>query len=191
MTTYEQIRNPLTNRYITVYGKTYYDLIDNEYYDEDYLLSLPRVNVIKPSHQNLFDLTGIDDTDALILNQLDDQSLVRACQTNQRLKKLCQSRSFLQNRIDNYLFQFKKEFITMKYRIARAIIAEKNTQGSTLVYIKKYLEANYKINPTNPWIKRTINILTSSNSGERLIINNKLKGHYKVSPELKEAVKYL
>jgi hypothetical protein len=185
----EKIRNPLTDRYINLYGRTYYDLINYQYYTEEQLLSLPKIKIIKPSHQNLFEFTGIDDTDVYILSKLDDQSLVRVCQTNKRINNLCKTNKYLNERVTNYLFMFEKDFIKMKYRIARAIIALNDNKGETLQYIKKYLEVNYNISPHNLLIKKTINILTSLTSGERLIINPQHKGHYKVSKELKDAVK--
>ena len=75
-----------------------------------------------------------------------------------------------------------------KIMIARAIVAENNKAGSTRQYIKKYLQANYKISLTNPWINRTIDDLTKKTEGPRLIINHYHTGHFRCSPELKKLV---
>jgi hypothetical protein len=114
--------------------------------------------------------------------------LVRVCQTNTRLHKLCHHNKILSHRINHYLLKIEKDYIKMKYKIARTILSEENKKGSTLVYIKKYLECNYNIDPKTPLIKNTIHMLTQLKSGERLIINPKHKGHYKLSKELKDAV---
>lgn len=188
MQSYEKIRSPLTDRYIKLYGRTYYDLIRYSNYTEEQLLSLPKIKVIEPSHQNEFNLTGIDDTDVYILSKLDDKSLLSACQINQRINKLCRTNVYLSHRIDNYYDDFNKDFQKMKNRITRAIIALHDKKGGTLYYIKIYLETNYNVDPHNFLIKKTIHMLTSLKSGERLIINPHHKGHYKVSKELKEAV---
>lgn len=75
-----------------------------------------------------------------------------------------------------------------KIMIAKAIIAEGSKSGSTRQYIKKYLEANYNIKPTNPWINKTISALTKATEGPRLIVNRYHSGHFRCSPELKELV---
>src|SRR5438874_2524454 len=185
MLSYNQIKNPQTDRYIKIYGKTFNDLIKYQGYTEKELLSLATKNVILPSHQNTYELTGVDDADVYILSQLDDENLVNVCQTNKRISKLCKNNKILNNRIERYLFQLDEQLKIMKYRIARAIRAEDNKQGSTLQYIKKYLECNYNINPKDPLINKTIKMLTSLKSGERLIVNPHHKGHYKISKELR------
>jgi hypothetical protein len=76
-------------------------------------------------------------------------------------------------------------------KIGRAIYAEQNKQGSTLQYIKKYLEANYNIKPTDKRIKKTINKLLSLTSGERLIMNKHHTGHYRLSPEFKRKIEQM
>ena len=187
MKSYQRIRSPQTNRYIKINGKTYNELI-NYGYTEEQLLSMPRTEIINASHQNTFELTGVDDTDVYILSQLDDKSLVRACQTSSRMNRICKNNNILNKRITTYLLTFEKEYIKMKDRIVRAILALHDNKGGTLQYIKKYLETNYNVDPKNPLIKHTINMLTSLKSGERLIINHNHKGHYKVSKELRDAV---
>lgn len=81
-----------------------------------------------------------------------------------------------------------RSYPPFKIMIARAIVAEDNKAGSTRQYIKKYLQANYKISPTNPWINRTIADLTKKTEGPRLIVNRYHTGHFRCSPELKKLV---
>jgi hypothetical protein len=69
-----------------------------------------------------------------------------------------------------------------KKMILRAVEAIDDKKGSSLPYIKKYLETNYKIKPTNPLINKTITKLVT---GGDIIINPKHKGHYKISKESK------
>jgi hypothetical protein len=74
MLSYNQIVNPQTGRYIKINGKTYNELIKYQGYTKEELTNLPHVNVILPSHQNLFEFTGVDDTDIYLLSHLDDKS---------------------------------------------------------------------------------------------------------------------
>lgn len=173
-----QIKSPKTNRMVYIGGDTYNKLLKE--YNEDYLLSLTNL----PN----FVFTGIDDTDVLVLQQLDGEDLLNACQTNKRINQLCNTNILLKNIIFEYMQKNRKKFNAMKYKIVRAIRADHDKKGSTRQYIKKYLESNYKIEPTNPWINFTIFILTNRIKGERLIINPHRTGHYKLSSELKKLI---
>jgi len=51
-------------------------------------------------------------------------------------------------------------------------------KGGTRQYIKKYLEANYNIEPSNPHINKAISKLIET---EEIIVNPKYGGHYKLS----------
>ena len=72
-----------------------------------------------------------------------------------------------------------------KEMIGKAIVAEANYSGSTRVYIKKYLECNYKILPTNPHINKSIKSMVDS--GE-LVVNSKHTGHFRVSPRFRKSL---
>ena len=73
--------------------------------------------------------------------------------------------------------------------IGRAIEAEKNPKGSTRYYIKKYLQTNYRIDPTSQILKNAFSKLLNAEEGPRLIPNARSKGHYRLSKELKALVK--
>lgn len=205
METFEQIHSPKTNRLIYLYGDAYYTLI-KEGYSEKTLLSLPRTKAVKSPRNTktlskyptkptkkeviinydtntevplLSQLTGVNDTDTYILSMLDDKSLVQACKTNKRIKLLCQNNQTLDIRIKKYKY---REFDNMKRMIGYAITSERNRNGSTRPYIKKYLETNYKIEPTDPRINKTIKILLDEGS---LIPDKHHGGHYRMSPEYK------
>lgn len=191
-----KIYSPKSRRPIIIHGDAFNKLVTSKEYTENYLLSLPRIGhtEITPSKYETSDviekITGIDDIDIYILSQLDNKSLVRACQTNKQLHNLCYNNKVLFDRIKAYLDEFDKQFNAMKRRIGCAIIIDNNKKGSTRPLIKKYLETNYKIEPTDPWINRTIRILTSLEKGERLIPNRHHKGHYRLSPEYKKTLNY-
>ncbi len=174
-----RIKSPKTNRMIYVGGDTYHQLLKD--YDEDYLLSF--------TNQPDFVLTGVNDTDILILQQLNDEDLLNACQTNKRINKLCNDNRILDNRIQNYIKLNQKLFNSMTYKIAKAIDAGRDKKGLSRQFIKKFLESNYKIEPTDPWINFTLYILSNRKEGERLIVNPHHTGHYKLSPALKKLIK--
>lgn len=176
-----QIKSPKTNRLIYVGGDAYNKLMD-EYTKEEIAL-LP---VINPYHQA--DLTGVNDTDAFLIKYLDGEDLLNACMINKRINALCLSDDVLKNRINDYIKINKLKFNTMKYRIARAILSANEKKGTSLSTIKKYLEANFKMDSTDQWINFTIYILTNTSGDEKLIINKNHRGHYKLSPAL---VKYV
>jgi hypothetical protein len=76
----------------------------------------------------------------------------------------------------------------MVCKIGKAIYNQNSRKGSTLVYIKKYLETNYNITETK-FIKRTINKLVKLETGERLIVNKYHRGHYRLSREFKKKIR--
>lgn len=69
--------------------------------------------------------------------------------------------------------------------IIRAIYANSpyEKKGATRQYIKKYLETNYKIEPTNPHINKSIKRLIEN---EEIIVNPYYSGHYRLSPQNKK-----
>lgn len=169
-----QIRSPKTNRLIYVGGETYNNLIGE--YTSEYLKSLENVHKL--------DLTGVNDTDTLILLNLEGEDLLNACQINKRINQLCKNK-LLSDKINNYIKLNQKKFNTMKYRIGRAILSG-DKKGLSRQSIKKYLAANYKIDSNDPWINFTIFILTNQEKG--LIINRHHQGHFKLSTELRKFV---
>ena len=72
-----------------------------------------------------------------------------------------------------------------KLMIGKAILAEANRNGSTRQYLKKYLEANYKISPKHPYTNKAIKMMIES--GE-IIVNSRRTGHYRLSPQFKKAL---
>ena len=101
--------------------------------------------------------TPINDINLLLLYQLDDATLVNTCQSSKKLYNMCKQDKVLKSRIDNYV----KEHEKIKWRIARAVYANKEYHGSSRQFIKKYLETNYKIEPTDPIINSAIKMLTA------------------------------
>ncbi|HSW76902.1 MAG TPA: histone H1/H5 family protein [Candidatus Saccharimonadales bacterium] len=205
METFEQIVSPKSKRLIYLYGDAYNNLI-KEGYSEKTLLSLPRTKAVKSPRNTkvlskypkqtkqkivtiiydnvdvpiLSQLTGVNDTDTYILSFLDDKSLVQACRSNKRLNQLCKNNKKLLTRIKKYKYE---EFIDIKRMIGHAIRGEQSRKGTTRPYIKKYLEANYKIEPTDKRINKTIKILLD----EKMLIPDKHHaGHYRLSPEYKK-----
>lgn len=183
----EQIRNPTTNRLINVGGTTYNDLIKYGEYTQKYLSSLPTIKKLDEYDMEDIQFTGIDDTDIHILSFLDDESLVDLCQTNLRLNQLCKKDRYLTNRVDQYLLNLDNQFNIMKYRIGKAILADRDKKGSTRQAIKKYLSANFIFND-HELLNKTIKILLERTTGERLIKNKHHGGHYKLSAEFKKAL---
>jgi hypothetical protein len=74
-----------------------------------------------------------------------------------------------------------------KYMIAQAICATYNYHGISRNYIQKYIGAHYPA-VNKVMVSKTISALASLRSGERLVVNTKKKGHYRLSPELKKFV---
>lgn len=172
-----QIKSPKTNRLIYVDGDAYKKLFD-EYTKEEIAL----IPVVNPYHQN--DMTGVNDTDTFIIKYLNGEDLLNACMINKRINALCLADDVIKNRMNEYIKTNKLKFNTMKYSIARAILSMDNKKGTSLQSIKKYLEANYDIDPKDQWINFTIYILTNTSGDEKLIINKNHRGHYKLSPAL-------
>jgi hypothetical protein len=70
--------------------------------------------------------TPVNDINLLLLHQLDDAALVNTCQSSKKLYNMCKKDKVLKSRIDNYVEKHE----AIKWRIARAIYAEKNPIGS-------------------------------------------------------------
>lgn len=69
--------------------------------------------------------------------------------------------------------------------IAKAVDAEHSRKGSTRPYIKKYLQANYGIDPASPILRRQLGALIKATTGPRLVSDHYHAGHYRLSEELK------
>lgn len=202
METYEQIRNPITNRPIHLYGATFNRLIEDGLYTKEYLLSLKRIEIIRHytnpvvphkystiyNSYSMNSFTKINDTDLYIFSWLDDKSLVRLSQVDHRLYSLCRNNVYLSKRINDYMKPFISKHNDMVCKIAQAIYSENSRKGSTLQYIKKYLETNYNIKETK-FIKKTINKLIKSEAAEGLIVNKYHRGHYRLSREFREKLR--
>jgi linker histone H1 and H5 family len=70
-----------------------------------------------------------------------------------------------------------------KIMIGKAIKANAERKGTSRIYIKKYLETNFKIEPTSPFINKTLK--TMLESGE-LTTNPYHTGHYRLSSGFKK-----
>ena len=172
------LRDELRRTHKSTESKIIY--LEGNPYTEEELIKM--VNYYQTHVRNTSNLTGLDDADIYILEQLDDESLIKVCQTDKRINRLCKNKK-LNTRIVNYL----KAFNDMKYKIARAIAAD-TKRGSRPSSIKKYFSANYQIDLKDPFINNTINKLASLEKGERLIINPSHPRYYQLSPELKKAL---
>lgn len=74
-----------------------------------------------------------------------------------------------------------------KIMICKALNCQEN--GGSRNYIKKYLETNYEIPPTSPYLRRTMRQLINAPQGEpRLYTKGKKRGTYYASAELKAKV---
>ncbi len=101
----------------------------------------------------------------------------------QHLNMGCGGRITGYKNLDKKANSFNKvEHPPFKEMISKAIFAEREIRGSSLPFIKKYLETNWKILPTNPLINATI---------RKMLINDDLyrdhikKGHYHISKTIK------
>jgi hypothetical protein len=114
MNHFEQIENPKTKRKIYLYGDTYYKLINDNVYTENYLLSLPRITTTKSpkspkilqkyttskpnqltgNEQTINYLTNIEDTEYHMLMQLDIQTLKSYCSSSPSAVKICNNQQF-------------------------------------------------------------------------------------------------
>lgn len=176
----QQIKSPKTKRLIYVGGNTYNKLIKEYSLDEIQKIPILNQNYITNG------LTGINDTDASIIYYLEGEDLLNICQVNTRINLLCKTDKILKSKIDQYINENRIKFDQMVYFIARAINAANDKKGVSLQTIKKYLECNFKIEPTDPWINFTIYILINTEGQEKLMINPYHRGHYRLSPKLKQ-----
>lgn len=113
---------------------------------------------------------------------LTNKQLVILTQTMKKVNYLCKNNVALSTRVETYKFH---KFSHMKFRIGQAIRCEKSKSGSTRPFIKKYLETNFKIDPTDPRINKTIRVMLWEGS---LIPNKTKKQHFRLSSDYKKRI---
>ncbi len=123
---YHKIKSPKTNRPIYIYGDAYNQLIKNGY-TEDYLLSLPKINVTKPlSIKDPFS-TGPKHTKSANKNKNNEEqsftadmlfqialnlnyfNIIDLCHVNKNYSQLCSNQHFWKEKYNQDFSQFNKE----------------------------------------------------------------------------------